>query len=98
MCMLSPRLRALGAGGKAALPLALGLVPFMLIYGVVMHAAGYTPLVAQAMTLLVFAGSQVVAAQQPRFRPKARGFHFQRAADESRGTPLALMDAGRVTG
>lgn len=63
MWMLSPRLRALGAGGKAALPLALGLVPFMLIYGVVMHAAGYPPLLAQAMTLLVFAGSQVVAAQ-----------------------------------
>lgn len=53
----------MGAGGKAALPLAVSLVPFMLIYGVVMHAAGYAPLLAQAMTLLVFAGSQVVAAQ-----------------------------------
>lgn len=63
MCMASSRLQALGAGGKAALPLAVGLVPFMLIYGVVMHAAGYAPLVAQAMTLLVFAGAQVVAAQ-----------------------------------
>lgn len=63
MRMASPRLQALGAGGKAALPLALGLVPFMLSYGAMMHAAGYAPLVAQAMTLLVFAGAQVVAAQ-----------------------------------
>jgi 4-azaleucine resistance transporter AzlC len=59
----SPTLREMGAGGKAALPLALGLVPFMTIYGVLMHAAGYAPLVAQAMTLLVFAGSQFVTAQ-----------------------------------
>jgi 4-azaleucine resistance transporter AzlC len=63
MPMASPGLRTLLAGGKAALPLALGLVPFMLMYGVVMHAAGYAPLVAQVMTLLVFAGSQVVMAQ-----------------------------------
>lgn len=63
MSMASPRRQALGAGGKAALPLALGLVPFMTIYGVVMHAAGYAPLLAQAMTVFVFAGSQVVAAQ-----------------------------------
>ena len=63
MCRMSPRFQALGTGGKAALPLAVGLVPFMMIYGVVMHTAGYSPLLAQAMTLLVFAGSQVVAAQ-----------------------------------
>jgi predicted branched-subunit amino acid permease len=35
----------------------------MTIYGVLMHTARYAPPVAQAMTLLVFAGSQFVAAQ-----------------------------------
>jgi predicted branched-subunit amino acid permease len=57
------RLRAYVAGFKAALPLAVGIVPFMLIYGVLARAAGLTPLEAQAMTLLVFSGAQLVAAQ-----------------------------------
>ncbi len=35
----------------------------MTVYGVLMHAAGFSPLIAQAMSLLVFAGSQLVAAQ-----------------------------------
>lgn len=51
------------AGARAALPLALGIVPFMTLYGVVMHAAGFSPWLAQAMSLLVFAGAQLVAAQ-----------------------------------
>ena len=55
--------RELGAGLKAALPLALSIVPFMAIFGVLMHAGGFSPLVAQAMSVLVFAGSQLVAAQ-----------------------------------
>src|SRR5262249_11505622 len=63
MRTVAPALRELGAGGKAALPLALGLVPFMTIYGVLMQRGGYAPLIGQAMTLLVFAGSQFVAAQ-----------------------------------
>ena len=53
----------LGAGLKAALPLALSIVPFMAIFGVLMHAGGFSLLVAQAMSVLVFAGSQLVAAQ-----------------------------------
>ena len=53
----------LGAGVKAALPLALSIVPFMAIFGVLMHAGGFSPLVAQAMSVLVFAGAQLVAAQ-----------------------------------
>lgn len=55
--------RELGAGLKAALPLALSIVPFMTIFGVLMHAGGFSPLIAQAMSVLVFAGSQLVAAQ-----------------------------------
>lgn len=57
------RLREYVAGSKAALPLAVGIVPFMLIYGVLARAAGLTPVEAQAMTLLVFSGAQLVAAQ-----------------------------------
>ena len=53
----------LGAGVKAALPLALSIVPFMAIFGVLMHAGGFSPLIAQAMSVLVFAGAQLVAAQ-----------------------------------
>ncbi|HEY7123760.1 MAG TPA: hypothetical protein VH540_07380 [Ktedonobacterales bacterium] len=47
MGVVAPALREMRAGGKAALPLALGLVPFMTIYGVVMHAAGYSSLAAR---------------------------------------------------
>jgi predicted branched-subunit amino acid permease len=57
------RLSEYVAGCKAALPLAVGIVPFMLIYGVLAHAAGLTLVEAQAMTLLVFSGAQLVAAQ-----------------------------------
>ena len=62
VCYASPA-RELHAGVKAALPLALSIVPFMAIFGVLMHAGGFSPLVAQAMSVLVFAGSQLVAAQ-----------------------------------
>ena len=55
--------RELGAGLKAALPLALSIVPFMAVFGVLMHAGGFSPLIAQAMSVLVFAGAQLVAAQ-----------------------------------
>ena len=58
-----PPVRELGAGLKAALPLALSIVPFMTIFGVLMHSGGFSPLIAQAMSVLVFAGSQLVAAQ-----------------------------------
>jgi predicted branched-subunit amino acid permease len=57
------RLREYVAGLKAALPLAVGIVPFMLIYGVLARAAGLTLVEAQASTLLVFSGAQLVVAQ-----------------------------------
>lgn len=55
--------RELGAGLRAALPLALSIVPFMAVFGVLMHAGGFSPLIAQAMSVLVFAGAQLVVAQ-----------------------------------
>jgi len=52
------------SGVKAELPIMLGVIPFGMIYGVVAMGAGLPAGVAQAMSLIVFAGSaQFVAAQ-----------------------------------
>jgi 4-azaleucine resistance transporter AzlC len=52
------------AGVKAELPILLGVVPFGLLYGVLALSAGLTPLAAQAMSAIIFAGSaQIVSAQ-----------------------------------
>ncbi len=45
------------AGISSELPIMLGVLPFGLIYGVLALAAGLPPLVAQAMSAIVFAGS-----------------------------------------
>lgn len=45
------------AGLKAELPIALGGIPFGLIYGVLASATGLPPLLALAMSSVVFAGS-----------------------------------------
>ena len=47
----------LNAGIQAELPIALGVIPFGMIYGVLAVAAGLPPLLAQAMSAIVFAGS-----------------------------------------
>jgi len=52
----SPRQEFL-AGVRAELPIALGVIPFGLIYGVVALASGLPPLPAVAMSSIVFAGS-----------------------------------------
>lgn len=58
----SPR-RAFGNGVKGVAPILLGVIPFGMIYGVLAVGAGLTPLAAQAMSSVVFAGSaQFVAA------------------------------------
>jgi 4-azaleucine resistance transporter AzlC len=49
--------QALWAGIKAELPIALGVTPFGLIYGVLALGAGLPPLLAMAMSGIVFAGS-----------------------------------------
>jgi predicted branched-subunit amino acid permease len=56
------RWSALLAGMGATLPLALGIVPYMAIYGVLAGAL-LAPAQAQVMTLLVFAGAQLPAVQ-----------------------------------
>jgi len=52
------------AGLKAELPIALGVIPFGLIYGVLALSAGLPPLLALGMSSIVFAGSaQFIGAQ-----------------------------------
>ncbi|MGD8807181.1 MAG: AzlC family ABC transporter permease [Chloroflexota bacterium] len=52
------------AGVKAEMPILLGVVPFGLIYGILALEAGLSSLQAQAMSMIVFAGSaQFVMAQ-----------------------------------
>lgn len=59
-----PRLAELSAGIRSEVPIALGVIPFGLIYGVLAMAAGLTPVQGQAMSAIVFAGSaQFIGAQ-----------------------------------
>ena len=59
-----PARTAVWQGIKAEIPITLGVIPFGMIYGVLGLAAGLTPLQAQAMSSIVFAGSaQFIAAQ-----------------------------------
>ncbi|UCC52172.1 MAG: AzlC family ABC transporter permease [Anaerolineaceae bacterium] len=61
--MTSPRSELI-AGIKAELPITLGVLPFGLIYGVLAVSAGLPPLLAQASSFIVFAGSaQFIGAQ-----------------------------------
>ena len=60
----SPQKTALWQGIKAEIPITIGVIPFGLIYGVLGLSAGLTPLQAQAMSAIVFAGSaQFLGAQ-----------------------------------
>ena len=64
-------LRQLRDGIKAELPIAVGVAPFGMIFGALALAAGLPPLLAQAMSLIVFAGSaqfigvQLIGAATP---------------------------------
>jgi len=59
----TPRAEFFG-GVRAQLPILLGVAPFGMIYGVAAVHAGLSPLAAQAMSAIVFAGSaQFVAVQ-----------------------------------
>ncbi|HZD11576.1 MAG TPA: AzlC family ABC transporter permease [Candidatus Binatia bacterium] len=56
--------RELGKGVARELPVALGVLPFGMIFGVIAVGAGIPPLLAQAMSCIVFAGSaQFIGAQ-----------------------------------
>jgi 4-azaleucine resistance transporter AzlC len=60
---VSPRSQFL-AGVRSQLPLAPGVIPFGLIYGVLALGAGLPPDAAQAMSSIVFAGSSQFIGQQ----------------------------------
>jgi 4-azaleucine resistance transporter AzlC len=62
--MHTTRLRAFLLGARAEVPILVGTVPFGLIYGVAALQAGIPAPLAQAMSLIIFAGSaQFVTAQ-----------------------------------
>jgi len=52
------------SGLRASVPLLVGVVPFGLVTGVTMVAAGLSPLAAMAMSVLVYAGATMLAAAQ----------------------------------
>lgn len=60
----NPPWPSLWAGIQSELPLAIGVLPFGMIYGVLGLAAGLSPAQTQAMSAIVFAGSaQFIATQ-----------------------------------
>jgi predicted branched-subunit amino acid permease len=61
---LQPARTELQAGLRAGLPLLIAIVPFGLVTGVAMAAAGIPAFEAMAMSLLVFAGASMLAATQ----------------------------------
>ena len=62
--MASPNRDSFLAGVRAELPILVGVVPFGLIFGAVAVAGGLPPLLAQAMSSVIFAGSaQFIGAQ-----------------------------------
>jgi 4-azaleucine resistance transporter AzlC len=69
--MRGERAQVFRAGIRAELPIALGVVPFGMIYGVLALSAGLSPALAQAMSAIVFAGSaqfigtQLIATSTP---------------------------------
>jgi 4-azaleucine resistance transporter AzlC len=61
---MSPKRVLFWAGVRAEFPLLIGVFPFGMIYGVLALKAGLSPLEAQAMSSIVFAGSsQFITAQ-----------------------------------
>ena len=65
--MMNNQRRSFWAGVRAELPLLMGVVPFGMIYGVLALNAGLTPVSAQMMSSIVFAGSaQFITAQLVR--------------------------------
>ncbi len=78
--MNNPSLKEFWLGIKDELPILVGVLPFGMIYGISALAAGMTPVSAQAMSSIVFAGSaqfvlaQLVQAHAPLAVMLATGF------------------------
>ena len=61
---MNQKMKSFWAGVRAEFPLLIGVFPFGLIYGTLAMGAGLSPLSAQMMSSIVFAGSsQFIAAQ-----------------------------------
>ena len=61
---MNPPSSAFFAGLKAVVPMLIGAAPFGIIYGVLAIGAGLPVVLAQAVSLIIFAGSaQIIAAQ-----------------------------------
>lgn len=56
-------LREIAAGMWTTVPLALPIIPYMALYGITALAAGLSPLTALVLSLLVFSGAILPAAQ-----------------------------------
>lgn len=52
------------SGLKAELPILIGVIPFGMIYGVLALSAGILPFPAQAMSIVIFAGSSQILVTQ----------------------------------
>ena len=61
---MQTKLSAFSAGVRITAPLLLGVVPFELVYGVVVNRAGLPPSIGWAMSQIIFAGSsQLITAR-----------------------------------
>src|SRR6202142_3254017 len=61
---MDQKMRSFWAGVRAEFPLLIGVFPFGLIYGTLALKAGLSPVAAQMMSTIVFAGSsQFITAQ-----------------------------------
>jgi predicted branched-subunit amino acid permease len=61
---LSPARTEFQAGLRAGLQLLIAIAPFGLVTGVAMAAGGVPPVIAMAMSVLVYAGASMIAASQ----------------------------------
>lgn len=62
--IMQTKLSAFWAGVRTTAPLLLGVVPFALVYGVVVNGAGLPPGIGWAMSQIIFAGSsQLITAR-----------------------------------
>ena len=61
---MQTKLSAFGLGVRTIAPMLLGVVPFALVYGVVVNGAGLSPSIGWAMSQIIFAGSsQLITAR-----------------------------------